>query len=434
MPKDMKEITKALGDLTSALREKRITEAQAKEKLEKVTGMYARKSEFSGASGSGQAVDLEKIHKESGGPEEHVEFRKRCDDVYLCSQLLKVDPCSLKTWKELKRTAPSDLRKAMDATIDSNQGADWVPTGFSGELIDRVRLEFKVGALFRRINIPTNPYKIPIVSSDATGYLIAESNVEATEAGRITASTPGTGNVTLNAKKIAARVIFSEELTEDSIVNVSDFVKANIAVALADAAEAAYVSGDTSGTHQDFDVTAATDSRKAWNGLRKLTQAANVVDLSTFSTQKLRQLRQKMGKYGVAPSNLAWVTGTTGSVKFLQLAEVITLDKYGDKATVVTGEIGKFDGSPIIVSEKIREDLNTSGVFDGTDQSKTQVLLVYRPGFVIGDRRMMKIKTGEDIQTDQQIVVATMRLDFEALYAVASNNTIARGDQVSLTI
>jgi len=50
---------------------------------------------------------------------------------------------------------------------------------------------------------------------------------------------------------------------------------------------------------------------------------------------------------------------------------VRTVDKYGQFATVLNGELGKIDGIPVIVSEKIRENLNASGVYDGTTTTKT---------------------------------------------------------------
>lgn len=423
------ELVKAIKDLTEKLRNKSISEAAAAEKLEKMSGA-TRKTDF--ASGDViSGTNLSVIHKSEGGPVEHKAFREACDDVYLMSKLLKTSPRNLKSWKRLEAGASSELRKAMD-TANAGEGLEWVPTEFSSELADLVKLEFKVGGLFRRINMPSNPYKLPVVSSDATGYLISEE--QADSGTKITASTPGTTNVTLSAVKIAGRVLFSEELSEDSIIPIAAFVKKSLARSLAEAFEDAVLNGDTAGTHQDFDVTAATDARKAWDGLRKMCQSGNKVDLGTFNTAGLRQMRQKLGKYGVMPSDLAWITGTTGAVKMLQLAEVLTVDKYGANATVVTGEIGKFDGIPIVISEKIREDMNSNAVFDGTDQDKTAVLLVYRPGFVIGDRREVKVKTFEDIQTDQTILVATARWEFEDLYAAASNSTIAVGRNVSLTI
>lgn len=428
-----KELIEAVKNLSERLKNKNISESAAAEKLEKAAGI-TRKTDFvSGREDGIMSVNknLDSILKSEGGSESEREWKRRSDDIYLISKLLKVNPRRLKSWKSFEAGSTSELRKAMDSATAA-EGLEWIPTEFSSELADLVKLEFKVGSLFRRLSMPTNPFKMPIVASDATGYLISESTSDT--ATKITASTPGTGNVELSAVKIAGRVLFSEELVEDSIIPVVDFVKRSLSRSLAEAFEDAVINGDTAGTHQDFDVTAATDARKAWDGLRKMCQSGNKVDLGTFNTAGLRQLRQKLGKYGVMPSDLAWITGTTGAVKFLNLAEVVTVDKYGPNATVVTGEIGKFDGIPIVISEKIREDMNSNGVFDGTDQDKTAVLLVWKPGFIIGDRRSVTVKTFEDIQTDQTILVATARWEFEDLYPAANNNTIAMGRNISLTI
>ena len=351
------------------------------------------------------------------------------DEAYLLSRILKRDVRSLKYWAQ-HATSESELRKAMD-TAASAEGGSWVPTGFSADLIDRVRLELKVAALFSRIDMPRNPYELPIVASDAIAYLVAENTADVGT--KISASTPGTGKVTLSAVKLGARVLFSEELDEDSIIPIMPFLRENITAALSGAWEDATINGDTAGTHQDSDVTSASDRRKAFDGLRKMCQSGNKVSLATFNLENMRTIRKKLGKYGVIPTNLAWITGTSGYMQLLGLEDssgnqvVTTVDKYGPNATILSGELAKLDGIPVVVSEYVREDLNASGVYDGTTTTRTLMVLVYRGGFIYGDRRRITMKTDEDIETDQQLMVCTQRLDFEDRFDASTNNTIALG-------
>lgn len=364
--------------------------------------------------------------------EEHREFQKLNDRIYLCSKILRVHPTSLKMWnREMGRGPISELKKAMD-TATAAEGAEWVPTGFSADLTDRVRMQFKIAGLFRHVPMPTNPFKLPVVSSDASAYLVPESTLDGTDT-KITASTPGTRNLELSASKLASRVLYSEEMTEDSIVATADFVLDNLAIAMASGIENGVINGKISGAHYDSDVTSATDARKAFNGLRSAVLSGSKVDLngSSFTTANLRTLRLGMGKYGLDPSKLVFITNAKGYKNFMGLAEVITSDKYGSLATVLSGELAKFDGVPIVLSEHIREDLGTTGAYDGTTTNRSIVLLVYMPTWVIGDRRKVTVKTWEDIERDQTVVVSTVRHGFGSLHDATTEKIVALGHNVA---
>lgn len=353
------------------------------------------------------------------------ELQACADDIYLASKFLRRDPRSLKMWREFSSEA-SALRKAMD-TATSDEGLEWVPTGFSSELIRKVKLQLKVAGLHRRIAMPTNPFRLPIDGADATAYLFSESTSDT--ATKITASTPGSTDVTFDAIKLACRVLVSTELEEDSIVAILPLLRDKIVQALAEAQEEATINGDTDGTHMDSDVTASTDTRKAWDGYRKLALAGASVDCATFNKANLRAIRKAMGKYGVNPNNLAWIAGISVYNQMLGLDEVVTLDKYGPSATILTGELGKFDGIPIVVSEFVREDLNASGVYDGITTDTTVLPLVYRPAFLYGDRRNITLRVSQELymETDQDVAIATQRLDFQPVQDATTEPIVGLG-------
>jgi HK97 family phage major capsid protein len=364
-----------------------------------------------------------------GRPELPPELQRRADDIYLASKLLRRDPRSLKMWSEFSQEA-SALRKAMD-TATTEEGLEWIPTGFSAELIRKVKLALKVAALHGRIVMPTNPFKLPIDGADAVAYLFSESTSDT--ASKITASTPGTKNVTFDAVKLACRVLVSTELEEDSVVAILPLLRDKIVQALAEAQENATINGDTDATHQDSDVTAASDVRKAWDGYRKLALGSAQVDLATFNIANLRAIRAAMGKFGVNPNNLAWIAGISVFNKMLSLDEVLTVDKYGANATILSGELAKLDGIPVIVSEFIREDLNASGVYDGSTTTQTILPLVYRPAFLYGDRRTITLRVSQELymETDQDVAIATQRLDFQPVQDATSEPIVGLGYNIT---
>jgi HK97 family phage major capsid protein len=339
------------------------------------------------------------------------------DDVYIVSKMLRVHPTQTKMWKK-NQAAVGELRKAVNVAT-TTQGGNWVPVELSADVIDKFRLALKVGALFKRIQMPTNPYDVPVVSADATPKLVSESTVDS--ASKFTASTPTTRKLRLSAQKLVTRTVFSEEATEDMVTPVLPWLKDNLAISMARGFENALINGDfTSVVHMDSDSNASDNVVKAYDGLRRTIKTSGVagVDMGStnFTTAKLRTVRSQLGKYGVDPKSLVLITSPIGYANLLGLAEVITMEKYGTAATIVTGELARIDGIPVVVSEFVRTDLNASGYYDSTTPTKSEIILAWTPGWWIGDRRLMTLKTFEDIQVDQTILVTTMRAAFGTPY------------------
>jgi len=260
--------------------------------------------------------------------------------------------------------------------------------------------------------MPTDPFKLPRQTGFSTAYLKSE-NVAPPSSGL------GTGQASLDAKTLAVFVPVSYELEEDSVFALLPVIKSDIISALASGIENATINGDDSASHMDSDVTSASDVRKAWKGYRKKALSSAKMDfLGTLTVEKMRSLRGALGIYGVDPKDLAWVVSISGYIQLLNLKDsagnpvVLTVDKYGPQATLLNGELGRVDGIPIIVSEYVREDLNASGVYDGITTNKTILILVYRRGFVFGNRRTAFIETFRDIKTGTIEIVASQRVGF----------------------
>jgi hypothetical protein len=180
------------------------------------------------------------------------------------------------------------------------------------------------------------------------------------------------------------------------------------------------INGDTTGTHQDSDVTAADDPRKNFMGLRKLTAAGFKTSVAAAPTvvNTVRANRLKMGKYGVNPAELAHLVSISVYLQLLGDTNVLTMEKYGPNATIVQGELGKVDGSPILVSEFVRQDLNATGVYDGTTTTKTELITVHRRGFLRGTRRGVTTEVLRELyaESDQDAVIISRRDAFAARY------------------
>ena len=362
------------------------------------------------------------------------DLQTECDNIMILSKMLRREPQHLKSWGKFSRQM-GDFKKALD-TAAAGGGLEWVPTEFSNNLYEYVRLQTKVVSLFPQIDMPSNPYKLPIQVGRIQTYKQPE---QTGDTGQTTIPVGDgstlTGNVTLTAVGHAAFVITSKDLEEDSIIPILPWLRSEIITSLAEGREDCTLNGDiVSGTHEDTDISSADDRRKMWTGLRALSHDNSyAVDLSELSDTTINNLlRAPMGKFGVNPADLAIVTGIGGYVKLMGIPNVQTVDKYGAGATILSGELAKINGIPVIVSEWVREDLDANGLYV-SGGSKTVIHLVNRRGFAFGTRRSetaIQLLVELFARSDQDALKIRERVVFSPTYALASNKTIYTGQNV----
>jgi len=326
----------------------------------------------------------------------------------------------LKIYKRLNNFA-----KAMD-TQTSSEGSDWIPTGMSTQFVELISIDLKVAPLFAEVIMPTATFEIDTDGDDTIATLAGESTA-VISAFNSTEETPGTGKITLTAKKARGRYQISTELNEDSATAIMPFAIGKITKSLSRAEDRAIVNGDitTSGTgHFDSGHTvAASDFRHAWDGLRyhwyvsiNGSSAGTYcgTDLSTFNEDGVNEVRAKMGKYGLYPSELAWIASVETYLLHLlkDLDNFQTLEKYGPNAVVLSGELGRMYNAPVIVSEFVEATQNASGIYDGVTTDNTSLICVNRDMFLRGTRRSVEVLVDKNILDDVYNVVAHKRMAF----------------------
>lgn len=357
-------------------------------------------------------------------------FQARADELTLISALRGVNPRDTEYFHQEYLPA----LRAVD-TQTAGEGQEFVPRELSGSLIDRVSLELMVVALFPSIVMPTQPFDIPAKAVGRTRLGSAAENTADTGQTGFKKITPGSRKVTLTAVKFAGEALMSKEAEEDSIIAMMPFIQDELVEFIAADQEDAVINGDTTGTHQDSDVTAADDPRKKWIGLRKAALAGAKTDAGNvaLTTAALLANRKKMGKYGVRVAPLAHILSMAGYVELLSDNSVQTVDKYGPNATVLTGELGKAHGVPLIVSEYVRQDLNATGVYDGTTTTRTEAITVNKNGFVIGERRGVTVQILREVyaEDDQDAILASIRKAFTPRYPAATETIVAASYNVA---
>jgi len=335
------------------------------------------------------------------------------DNLYLLSKILRKEPTQLKYYENVYSKL---ISKAFTAGT-TGLGKEFVPQELSTRILEIYEQELRVAKLFETINMPSNPYLMPVMLNDPMAIYRTEGTVSLSDqaTGTITAA------LTFTAKTFLYFTRITDEATEDLIAPALPAIKRYIAQSLARALETTIINGDTTTTHMDADVTDATDARKAFKGLRKYAKAGSLeisaADLSDKSKALgvIRSMRLKMKRFGQNPNNLALIVSNSAFVKLLNTDQVVTYDKFGPNATVDTGVLERIDGIPIIVSEFVREDLATTGVYTTTGLTNTEILMVYTPAFLIGQRGSVKVEEARDISTTSNMLVTSMRNDFEPM-------------------
>ena len=202
------------------------------------------------------------------------------------------------------------------AAVDSQttaEGKEFVPTGLSGRWLERLGAAAVLLNLFEVLPLASASVKLPAFQvRPGRPYRHPEQTADAGQVA-IGFVTPGTAAVSLTASKIAVTAIVSGEATEDMLVPLLGAIEAELGDWLAAGADDALVNGDTTATHMDTDVTAASDVRKSWNGLRKLAPAAGKTDGANvaLTAAMLRANRKKLGRAGSIAGQLVHIVGPT---------------------------------------------------------------------------------------------------------------------------
>ncbi|MEL6151701.1 MAG: phage major capsid protein [Chloroflexota bacterium] len=319
-------------------------------------------------------------------------------------------------------------------STQSGFGDEWVPDLWSAQIWRKARQDNVVLPLFQSIEMPSNPFELPAEGADPTVYFVGETTGEAAlELGAnnpIPDSKMGSAKITLEAKKLALRVGFTAELVEDAIVPVLNIYREQAMRAIADSIDHVLLNGDTAASgniNLNGGSPAGNLRYRAFDGVRK-TALANTVDAAGAPTLALlRSARFEMPmRYAARPSDLAWIVDGSTYAALLNMAEFLTMDKAGQFATNMTGQIGVADGAPVFVSAEMPDLTDADGTVSSTGASNTKgsAMCVYRPGWYVGYRRNIAVSMDYLPYYDSYQLTATVRLGFNRFDADVASSLV----------
>lgn len=314
------------------------------------------------------------------------------------------------------------IGKALTAT-GAGTGDEFVPTGMAAELWNDMFLDSRVAAQFAQAQMPTDPWDWPLGWGDPTWR-------KGTQNTATTVSDPATAKSTMTTTEQVVEFNWSYDLDEDSIIATLPTLRDLIGRTGAEQIDRFVMNADATSTatgniNLDDDTPAASAYylSNGQDGIRHLyivDNTAQSTDInSTLEDAELRAAIGRLGKYASDVGNLVmFVDPKTYAVSMLGLTNVVTVDKFGPQATVLTGQLAAYGGIPVIPTPAIAlaEDdgkLSTTG----SNNDEGQIAIVHRPSWRVGFKRNLTIELDRDVQKRQLIMVASFRI------AVAARGT-----------
>ena len=244
----------------------------------------------------------------------------------------------------------SNLKGAMDSTT-AGSGDELVDTQEARALWEDVNLETAVAPLFNTIQMPSNPFQIPLQLGDVDWYPGTENTAAESTA-------LATARQTLTAYELVAEVPWSYDLDEDAVIAMMEELRRGLLRNAREVIDDVILNGDTTALNNinaDGSSVRTSDAGKAhwllgFDGLLHLPLVDNTSQANNHNAavtdDMFNEVRAKLGKYGVRPSEAVYVTDVNTFIRALGVGNFRTLDKFGPQATLLTGQLGAVEGNP----------------------------------------------------------------------------------------
>ena len=285
--------------------------------------------------------------------------------------------------------ADNGIRNAM-STGDNTLGGFLVPEPMEAAIIE-LREQFGVARQNSRVWPMSDSVTIvPKLAGEVTGYYVGEGAT-------ITASDMTVQQVKLDAKKLAAMVVVSSELSEDSVISVAEMVSRSVAYTMAVKEDEALFLGDGTSTYGGI------------VGLAGSLAAGSLVTATsnqTFSALTFANFESVVGACkmysGIQPrwyiSNAGW---SASMQRLANAAGGVTM------AELAGGMSRSFLGYPVVVSQVLNSALT------GTTGTRACYFGDLTMGSYLGTRRGISIALDSSryFELDQVAIKATQRFD-----------------------
>jgi len=250
-------------------------------------------------------------------------------------------------------------------------------------------------------------------------------------------SRTGSNHVQVDAHKFSITQVWSGEMVEDSLIPIIPFYRRQLAKSLQLYRDSIFLNGDSTiaatGNINSTDAAPFTsaDGNKHYLAIDGIRHASLVDTVSQSRNHggdpitlealfRLKALLIDRAENWVhdwsnpaSPNDLVYIVNSELAHLLTLIPEFITVEKYGARATVLTGEIGMIGRHRVLVTPML--GLTTAdGHISATaaNNTKHQALLMNRNGLVTGVRRRITVEMSRTPRRDQTEMITFTRLGF----------------------
>jgi len=258
---------------------------------------------------------------------------------------------------------------------------------------EEVRRRLVVSPLLRQVAMQTNVMTMPLNPEAGFGTWVTNAQF-GTNASSGATAVHQLSEITLNAYKLATREYMNYEEEEDSLIVLLPIVRDAMLRRIAKSVDKAFLLGAGAGADPVkglaiYDTTSAVTSAVA----NKAT-VANMI-----------ALRRDLGAYGLDPSEVTYIVSTDIYYDLLEDPVFQTVDKIGDRATLLTGQIGSIANSPVLVSAQFPS--KAAGA--PTAATNIGAIAFNTSNFIVGSQRGLRVDTQDLVEDQKKVFVASLR-------------------------
>ena len=257
--------------------------------------------------------------------------------------------------------------------------------------------ELKVARLFREIPVNGGATVLPIQTDAGKAAWAADAtsgNLE--NRPQVTANQYNAKQVVLNAYRLVSSTFMNNDVDEQVLINLMPMLVESVARAHGRAVEDVIINGNGTISGLDNYATAYDPGTFSLAAGTRLTSGM------------LLGAREAMGKYGLAPAEMAYVVSQQSYFDLLNDANFQTLDEVGsDLAARVVGTVGAVYGSPVIVSEE----------FPAETAGAPAAFACYTRNYVLPRLRGVTVEQDYEVMNQRRVIVASQSLGFEEILA-----------------
>jgi hypothetical protein len=280
----------------------------------------------------------------------------------------------------------------------------------------------KIAMTSRSMTFPFNPeagYANWVLDSEYKSYVNPADETVGTDS----SSSSGINReqiirtIDLKAEKLASKESIGYEEEEDSILPILPIVRNAIARRMARTTDTELLRADAT-TETVSGITAAPTG---FNGIATMatdlgtthTQAGSFGSANPITIADLQSTRRQMGRWGLNPSDVIYVVCESAYWDLLEDPDFRTMDLVGANATILKGQVGAVNGSPVVVSDS----------FASPAAGTVAAVAVNASNFLFGELRGINTERTQDVLNQKNWIVTTRRFAFNEIDATATSTS-----------